>query len=177
MNFEFSEDEEFFRKLLCKDKNVLNSYLYLFDFREPKIKRSEFLSIRGKVLKNLIDNYGQKCMLKYPNRCTNSKFVIDHLIPLSSNKLNKILRDILAEKGKKVKTQSFGSNHINNLILACSECNSFKKHKFLDKEDISRILELKKNIINNSGNVSATFGKLKRKVSGQKFKDMARKGW
>jgi len=25
--------------------------------------------------------------------------------------------------------------------------------------------------------ISDTFGKLKRKVSGQKFKDMARKGW
>lgn len=29
----------------------------------------------------------------------------------------------------------------------------------------------------NDGNIYDTFGKLKRKVSGQKFKDRARKGW
>ncbi|MBI2656917.1 hypothetical protein HYX03_04200 [Candidatus Woesearchaeota archaeon] len=176
MDFEFPEDEKFFRKLLCKDKNVFNSYLCLFDFREPKIKRSEFCRIRNKVLKDLIDKYGQRCMLQYPNRCINSKFVVDHLIPLSSNKLNKILRGILAEKGKKIKTQSFGSNHINNLIIACSECNSFKKHKFLNRKDIVNILELKV-IANNADDISDTFGKLKRNISGQQFKDKARDGW
>lgn len=68
---------------------------------------------------------------------------VDHLIPLSSNKLNKELRQLKALKGKKVLTQSFGSNNLSNLVLACKKCNSYKKHRFLSKAELKRILDLK----------------------------------
>ena len=46
------------------------------------------------------------------------------------------------EKGKKVLTQSFGSNHKNNLILACKNCNLHKKHR-MEKEVIQKVLKTK----------------------------------
>jgi 5-methylcytosine-specific restriction endonuclease McrA len=42
--------------------------------------------------------------------------------------------------GEKVLAQSFGSNHPNNLILACERCNNYKKHRFLSREQLKRIL-------------------------------------
>jgi len=56
---------------------------------------------------------------------------VDHYIPLSTNELNKKLRNLKAEPGKKVKSQSFGSNDLDNFTLACSRCNGFKKHKII----------------------------------------------
>lgn len=74
----------------------------------------------------------------------NSGFCVDHLIPLSSNKLNKELRKQLAEKGKKVKTQSFGSNLIDNLVIACNNCNNYKKHRILESRIIIAVLNKKR---------------------------------
>jgi len=73
----------------------------------------------------------------------NSSFAIDHIIPLSTNKLNKELRKVKPLPGRKVLTQSFGSNHINNLILACSKCNGYKKHRLLTKDEINKIYNKK----------------------------------
>ena len=84
---------------------------------------------------------GEICELNYPNICDlNSGFNVDHIIPLSSNKLNKEIRNLKPEKGKKVKAQSFGSNHIANLALTCTKCNSYKKHRFIDKVLILSLL-------------------------------------
>lgn len=143
MEFKYQEDKEFFRLLLCQNKEKLEDYSFLFDFREPKIKREEFNKIKKIFFSNLVKKFGKNCMLKYYKICNQkSGFVLDHLIPLSSNKLNKELRNMIATKGKKVLTQSFGSNNIGNLVIACKKCNSYKKHKF-EKDMIRRILKFK----------------------------------
>ena len=141
IKFQYPEDCDFFKKLLCSPDELLEKYSSFFDFRHPKIKRSEFNRIHNKIRKELLNKYGKRCMLQYPNKCINTDFVVDHLIPLSSNKLNKLLRKVLAEKGKKIKTQSFGSNNISNLIIACKKCNSHKKHIILEREQIQQILK------------------------------------
>ena len=143
MEFIYQKDKEFFRLLLCQNKEKLEDYSFLFDFREPKTKRKEFNKIKSKVLNALVNKFGKNCMLGYDKICNpKSGFVLDHLIPLSSNKLNKELRKMEPLKGKKVLTQSFGSNNIENLVIACKKCNSYKKHKF-EKEMIQRILKFK----------------------------------
>jgi 5-methylcytosine-specific restriction endonuclease McrA len=48
-----------------------------------------------------------------------------------------------AEKRRKVKTQSLGSNHIDNLIITCNNCNNHKKHKILDHDRMITILKEK----------------------------------
>ena len=144
IKFQYNEDYEYFKNLLCSSNELLEKYSSFFDFHAPKIKRMEFNKIRNKVLKDLINSYGKRCMLKYNGKCDiNSGFVIDHLIPLSSNKLNKKLRKMLPIKGKKVLTQSFGSNNLDNLIISCKKCNSYKKHKFLERKHIQQILKIK----------------------------------
>jgi hypothetical protein len=141
MDFEFEEDKLFFQKLLCKQGEAIDKYKRLFDFREVKLKRQEFNKIRSGVLKKYLAGKGQICELSFKDICdTKSGFNIDHLIPLSSNKLNKELRKLEADKGRKVATQSFGSNHEDNLLLTCKKCNSFKKHKFLGARLIEKIL-------------------------------------
>ena len=144
IKFEYPEDEKYFKDLLCSEGDNLEKYESLFDFSPPKDKRFKFNVIRSKVLDKLINKYGKICMINYPNKCDlRNGFEVDHLIPLSSNKLNKEIRRLLVVKGKKVSTQSFGSNHENNLILSCNTCNSHKKHRFLEKEHLQRILKIK----------------------------------
>ena len=144
MWFEYSEDAKFFKKLLCGKKDSLEGYKSFFDSRLPKLKRIEFNRIRNKVFDELVNRYGNECMLKLNGICDpKSGFVLDHLIPLSSNKLNKTLRKLKPTRGKKVLSQSFGSNHINNLVIACRKCNSNKKHRFMDKELFRYIIKLK----------------------------------
>ncbi len=145
MNFQYKEDEKYFADLLCNgDINKLNECSNLFDFNAPNFKRKEFNKIRNWIIKELIKSYGRKCMLNIIPDCKVDKnLVVDHFIPLSSNKLNKHIRHLKPEKGKKVITQSFGSNHLDNLILACDKCNSFKKHKLPTKKLWERIKTLK----------------------------------
>ena len=144
ISFQNKEDEEFFSKLL-NQKEVLNSnYKVLFDFRDPLIKRKEFNKKRNELFKQLKSTFGESCSLKLDCCDVSSGFVIDHVIPLSSNILNKNLRDVRPPKGKKVPSQSFGSNNIENLVLSCNSCNNFKKHKFLDEVRMRRILEFRK---------------------------------
>ena len=127
--FEYIEDKKYFDNHFEEYGGIVEN-MQFFDFREPSEKRKEFNKIRGSIFKKLHTLYGNLCQLKLHNDCTNQGDVIDHFIPLSSNKLNKQLRNIPAERGKKVKTQSFGSNNFSNFILACRRCNAHKQNKF-----------------------------------------------
>lgn len=132
--FQYKADHNYFlEKLAGGDEKLFEEqFLKMFDFRSPLIKRKEFNSIRGNVFNNLVLKYGKKCQLNiHPDCGKKKKFDVDHYIPLSTNKLNKILRKLKPTTGKKVASQSFGSNDISNLKIACSRCNSFKKHKIL----------------------------------------------
>lgn len=141
MGFKFAEDKAFFERLLCRQGESIEKYLALFDFDGAKLKRDKFNRMRADILSRLFKERGRICELSFPDKCDlGSGFNIDHLIPLSTNKLNKELRGLKAEPGRKVKSQSFGSNNLSNLILTCSKCNGFKKHKILEKEQIQRIL-------------------------------------
>ncbi len=143
MNFEYPEDREFFAQLLCNgDTEKLDkNFKEYFDFRHPAIKRWEFNKIRKRVLKELIEKYGENCQLKIHPDCSKAKkFEPDHIIPLSTNELNKKLRYMERTSDEKVPAQSFGSNHPKNLILACSRCNAYKKHRFLESEVLKQIL-------------------------------------
>ncbi|MCW1888284.1 MAG: HNH endonuclease [Candidatus Moranbacteria bacterium] len=103
-----------------------------FDSRDPILKRKEFNNKRNKLLKELVKERGAKCQLRLLEQC-GKDLVVDHMIPLSSNILNKDIHKVKAEKGKKVKAQSFGSNHKDNLLIACEKCNNHKKHRFIMK--------------------------------------------
>jgi len=126
--FEYQEDRTYFEDLLYS-AGGLEKNRDLFDFRPPKIKRDEFNRIRKKILSELIDQYGNICQLACHEDCATSADEVDHLIPLSSNVLNKELRHQKGKDGKKVPTQSFGSNSARNLLLSCRRCNAFKKNK------------------------------------------------
>ncbi|MDX1535967.1 MAG: hypothetical protein R3346_04380 [Candidatus Spechtbacterales bacterium] len=146
MEFEHTEDREFFIKLLANgdEKEFEKRFKDYFDFRDPSTKRKEFNSLRNKILSQLTNEYGSRCQLQLNDNCKlDQGLVVDHLIPLSTNKLNKNLRNLKPEKGKKVKAQSLGSNNLKNLVIACDACNNYKKHKILNKKDIQRILENK----------------------------------
>jgi len=84
---------------------------------------------------------GDVCQLKTHPNCELNSAVVDHFIPLSSNKLNK-LRGLKAEKGKKVLTQSFSSNDPRKFVLACRKWNAFKQNGFPNKELLQKILLL-----------------------------------
>ena len=141
IQFEHSEDKKYFEKLLMtEEKSRIEDFKALFDFRSPIIKRAEFNQYRKNFQVQLIKKHGRKCMLAMECCDLDSGLVLDHLIPLSSNMLNKELRNLKPDKHKKVKSQSFGSNHMDNLIIACNKCNSHKKHRFLESEKILKIL-------------------------------------
>lgn len=80
-----------------------------------------------------------------------SGITIDHIIPLSTNVLNKDLRRMKSEeKGKKVQSESYGSNHYDNLIIACKNCNNHKKHRLLTKDNMCELLTRKQSTKLNS---------------------------
>ncbi len=143
MDFAFKEDQDYFEKLLCSESKTIENFMHLFDFRPVIEKRSEFNKHRNKLKEKLISIHGAECMLKLSKCDMNSGIAIDHLIPLSTNLLNKSLRKLVPLKGKKAPTQSFGSNHIDNLVIACSNCNNHKKHRILEMEMLQRILNRK----------------------------------
>ncbi len=152
--FEFSEDRDFFKGYLMTDpKEDFEIYMSLFDFRPNEIKRKEFNRTRDKLFADLEKLHGHTCMLNLEICDPEAKLVIDHIIPLTTNKLNKELRQLKAEPGKKVKSQNFGSNHINNLILACEKCNNNKKHRLLDRGKLQEIL-MKKQLSNKNNIIS-----------------------
>ena len=147
MKFKYPEYDQFFRDLLCEEGEDLSKYVSLFDFREPpSIKRRELTGQQyERAWEELEKRFGHRCQLQYVEDCEiDNPVAIDHVIPISSNVLNKHLRKskpLVA--GKKVPTESFGSNDISNLALACAKCNSNKKHRFLDRERMRRILKSK----------------------------------
>tara|TARA_B100001146_G_scaffold217583_1_gene222315 strand:- start:632 stop:943 length:312 start_codon:yes stop_codon:yes gene_type:complete len=91
----------------------------------------------------LARNDGLSCQLNLGVCDEDSGFDVDHLIPLSSNVLNKALRELKARPGKKVLTQAYGSNNPLNLVLACKRCNAHKKHNFPSVEQLGRILSIR----------------------------------
>jgi len=134
MEFEHPEDREFFANLLSggNSERLEKEYADLFDFRHPAIKRWEFDKTSKKVLKELLEKYGEVCQLKLHPDCSKEKvWQTDHVIPLSTNELNKKLRHMGRTGKEKVLAQSFGSNHPRNLILSCKRCNAFKKHRLI----------------------------------------------
>lgn len=136
MEFEHPEDKKFFAGILADgDEELLDrEYSDLFDFEHQAIKRWKFNKSKKKILRELIEKYNGECQLHVHPECS-PKWGLepDHIIPLSSNVLNKELRRMKPEKGMKVVAQSFGSNHPRNLTLACRRCNGLKKHRILPK--------------------------------------------
>lgn len=134
LEFEYPEDRKFFADLFAggDEARLEREFANYFDFRHPAIKREEFNKIRKQVLRNLFKKYGEECQLRIHPDC--SKVTVwepDHIIPLSTNELNKQLRRMARIGSAKVARQSFGSNHTDNLTLACKRCNAFKKHRLL----------------------------------------------
>jgi 5-methylcytosine-specific restriction endonuclease McrA len=143
MQFENPEDQDFFVHLLADgDLEYFNrEYSDLFDFQHPAIKRWEFDKTSKKVLRELIEKHKGECQLRIHPECTNNGILEpDHIIPLSSNVLNKELRKMTGTVGAKVEPQSFGSNHPRNLTLACKRCNAFKKHRILTGDVLRRLI-------------------------------------
>ncbi len=133
LQFEYPEDNDFFATFLTggDTRKLEREYGEYFDFRDPLAKRREFNLIRKNLLPQLLKRDSGQCQLKF-DCCDNKKLVVDHLIPLSSNKLNRKLRGQKTEDGKKPKAQSFGSNNPKNLLIACDRCNSYKKHRLFN---------------------------------------------
>lgn len=148
MNFKYSEDLDFFIKLFQTSEEGSKRFNTYFDFRSPLIKRQEFNKIRNKIYVQLVEVYGESCMLSIEGICDESSgFAVDHIIPLSTNELNKKIRHMKSiSQGKKVPTESYGSNHINNLAIACNKCNGYKKNKILTEEQLATIIKIKKTI-------------------------------
>ncbi len=138
LEFEFFEDRQFFEALF-RDAGPLDSWTHLFDFTLPDQKRASFNKLRNQTFSKLMAHHGPICHLAYPDICTVIPEAIDHIIPLSTNILNK-LRGIEAKPRKKVQTQSIGSNHLHNFALACARCNNHKKHRFLEPEHLARVI-------------------------------------
>lgn len=131
----------FFEGLLCAPGETIEMYRHLFDSRDAKIKRKEFQANYKQILTSLLERYGRRCLLQYPEICMIERGInIDHLIPLSTNVLNKVIRKTIATAGHKVRSESFGSNNLDNLIIACEACNAHKKHRFLSTGEYRRIL-------------------------------------
>lgn len=133
-NFQYRADYDYFLNALANgDVNLFeNKFSKLFDFRDPKIKRAEFNKQRNDIFKKFVKVHGKTCQLSLCSDCCNiKKYHIDHYIPLSTNELNKKLRGMKPVNGKKVPSQSFGSNDMDNLRIACERCNSHKKHRII----------------------------------------------
>lgn len=134
MHFEHPEDREFFANLLAggDEKRLEAEFSDHFDFGHPAIKRWEFNKVKKKLLAELIQKYDGKCQLRVHPDCSKERvWEPDHIIPLSTNELNKKLRHFARISNEKVAAQSFGSNHPKNLTLSCKRCNSFKKHRII----------------------------------------------
>jgi 5-methylcytosine-specific restriction endonuclease McrA len=118
----------------------------LFDFDRPtSVKRALTAKLPDVVHFRGTD----RCMLEMPPHvntrgrsvcCTGRADVVDHVVPLSSNRLRKELR-VAAEPGRKVPTQEIGSAHMSNLVGACKACNR-RKQQTLKGSFIRRVLQI-----------------------------------
>ena len=135
-SFEYPDDEQFFALLLAGgDKDELRAkFMRRFDFREPSLKRAVFDKLKRLVMEEMAQEGRIRCELHLVADCDSQSLVLDHIIPLSSNELNRPLRKLMAPQGKKVPAQSFGANDRENFLVACAKCNNFKKHRFIKKE-------------------------------------------
>ena len=111
------------------------------DPRDASLKRREFNKVRNQRYAELKEEEGEKCQLNYECCDESTGFEVDHIFPLSTNVLNKKLRNMPAPEGKKVPPQPIGSNNPENLILACRKCNGYKKHRLIRVTVLKRILE------------------------------------
>ena len=139
LNFQHKEDEIFFEHLF-KELGGLEKNYDLFDLSDALSKREAFNKIRNQVFRELKKQFGDVCMLNYHADCTNTAEQVDHLVPLSSNTLNKTIRVMKSERGRKVPAQSFGSNNSRNFVLSCVRCNSAKKHHIPDNKLLNKVL-------------------------------------
>lgn len=142
IQFEHLKDRKYFEDLFHA-VGGLEGNMYHFDFRDPVEKRKEFNQIRNQVFEELKLKHGDQCQLVCHPECEGIVSQVDHLIPLSSNVLNKLFRELKGNGRKKVPAQSFGSNDRNNFVLACARCNAFKKHRFPSKKLIESIKQKK----------------------------------
>ena len=140
--FDNPEDKDHFDYVL-QDIGGVDSNSHLFDFHAPDLKRREFNAIRDAFFAELSRRYGAGCQLRCHDDCGGVGTVVDHLIPLSSNVLNKTLRGMKASANKKAPTQSFGSNHMDNFVLSCRRCNAFKQSKIPTADLINSITQLR----------------------------------
>lgn len=146
-HFTYEQDRAYFEQLLCEPDETIEDYADLFDLdRSPNAKRFEFARLSGRRLQELRELLGDVCQLTYAPGCDpRSGLVVDHLIPLSSNKLNKESRHIPTSrqdgKLREAPTQSFGSNQPRNLVLACTSCNSLKQNRFLERQKLRSVLQ------------------------------------
>lgn len=143
--FEHAEDQIYFEELFLKEGKVstIEDFMHLFDFRAYHVKRNEFRRVKKERFQVLQDQYGLVCMLRMGCCEPSSGYLLDHVIPIYTNGLNKRLRRLKPEPGKKVKSQSLGSNHMDNLVISCNSCNNHKKHLLLDKEKLREIFRRK----------------------------------
>ena len=141
--FDYPEDKDHFDGVL-RDIGGVDANSHLHDFRDPELKRKEFNAIRDAVFAELQSRYGTSCQLRCHEDCGGVGTVVDHLIPLSSNVLNKTLRGMKATADKKAPTQSFGSNHVGNFVLSCRRCNAFKQSKIPTPDLINSIVQLRR---------------------------------
>ncbi len=134
--FEYPDDEQFFASLLAggNKEELRAEFIRRFDFREPSLKRAVFDRLKRLVMEEMVQEGRTKCELHLVADCDSQNLVLDHIIPLSSNELNKHLRKMTAPQRKKVPAQSFGANDRENFLVACAKCNNFKKHRFIKKE-------------------------------------------
>ena len=122
-------------------KEYLGKVREFLDPRDGSLKRGEFSKIRNQVYAELKEAEGEKCQLNYDCCDESTGFEVDHIFPLSTNVLNKRLRNMPAPEGKKVPAQPIGSNNRVNLILARRKCNGHKKHRLIKVKALKRILE------------------------------------
>ncbi len=124
----------------------VTSHMYLFDFETAsRVKRANTAKLDDVVQFRGTD----RCMLEMPPHvntrgrtvcCTGRAEVVDHVVPLTSNRLRKEL-GVAAEAGRKVATQEIGSAHMSNLVGACMACNG-RKVQTLNGSLIRRILQI-----------------------------------
>jgi 5-methylcytosine-specific restriction endonuclease McrA len=139
-SFQGTYETQYFTKLLCEGEEELSRFSELFDSRPLKVKRVEFNRLVKAIRLELLRSRGEQCELQIGGVCLgNVDLQVDHLIPLATNVVNK-LNGVKAVNGRKVKSHSYGSNHIANLGLACRACNAHKKHRILSAEETRRIL-------------------------------------
>jgi 5-methylcytosine-specific restriction endonuclease McrA len=128
LNFKYTEDKQYFAKKLSDGsiERLEKYYANQFDFRNPVIKRKEFNAHRNELMHILRKRSDGICEICRKSIGTE----IDHIVPLSTNVLNKNLRNlstrVIDGVRRKAPSESYGSNHISNLQLACKICNRKK---------------------------------------------------